>query len=173
MLFVSKKYLAEEETQKEINNKIGTNADTESQMPTTLFSGIKQFLKNLTETRAAKIDSNAEKLSNSVYGLQAIKNEVTAAKNAAGGSVIKSVQRGIVTITGGTASAKITAVNISKSVVIFGGASLAADSGHYGNVSAAMQLCRLWLENSTTVKAEREYIADENLYIPWQVIEFY
>ncbi len=138
-------YLPDKQTLDDVNAKVGTANDTPSSTPMSLFSGIKQLLSSLTAhinnwtaARAGKIDTidtNAarltatraeyiDKLNNGTYGLQAIKNEVTAAKNAAGGSAIKSVQRGVLTIAASSYEGTATlaqSVNMSKAVVLYGG----------------------------------------------------
>ena len=106
---MSKTYIADKDTLDAVNGKIGTKDDVPSPNPISLFAGIKQLLKSLsdhmsswTSARAAKVDyldttvgsrapantalstaqwTNAragylDKLNNSSYGLEAIKNAV-------------------------------------------------------------------------------------------------
>lgn len=82
---------------------------------------------------------------------------------------IKSIQRGVMTVTPsaglGTATATITAVNTSKSVVTLLGTRFTAND--YGNIN-----CRIELTNSTTVTAQVN-AAGAAMEIGWQVVEFY
>lgn len=89
-------------------------------------------------------------------------------------SAVKSVQRGVITIekSASNASATISEVNLSKSVVVYGGASSPVASTHNGSYAASAMLCRLWLDSSTVVKVEREYAWSTALNVPYQVIEY-
>ncbi len=84
---MSKSYIADKPTLDNVNEKVGTENDTPSSTPTTLFAGIKQLLNSLTAhvnnwtaARAGYID----KLNNGTYGLEAIKNAINAVANSAG-----------------------------------------------------------------------------------------
>lgn len=114
---MSKTYIADKDTLDVVNEKIGTKDDAPSPNPISLFAGIKQLLKGLSDhmaswtgDRAAKVDyldttvgsrapantalSTAQwtnvragyldKLNNSSYGLEAIKNELSSVKGIIG-----------------------------------------------------------------------------------------
>lgn len=85
-------------------------------------------------------------------------------------SLIKSVQRGTITITGGNSSntATITAVVLANSLLAWGSNGL----NTAGQVDAAMFMARLELTNTTTVTATRGGTT-EDLTVPYQVIEFW
>lgn len=108
-----------------------------------------------TDTRAGYIDL----LANSTYGLKALNNK----------SSIKSVQRGIITIsedaTVGTAT--ISSVNTSKAVVIFGGSIYSSDGSNSARWDA-----RLVLKSDTKVEATRAPGSSYTASVPYQVLEF-
>lgn len=168
-------HIADKETLDEVNSKVGASSDATS--GTSLFAKINRLLTTLanhvaawTSTRAAKIDAidtNAAKLSNTTYGLEALKGYVdevesllkngtyglSALKAAAGGSVIKSIQRGVITIAVSTisASATISQVDTSKAVVLYGG-SAGGPTGD-GSTTTANSNVQLSLTNGTTITA--------------------
>lgn len=82
---------------------------------------------------------------------------------------VKSVQRGVISLTPsaglGTGTATITAVDTTKSVVMWLGQRHTAND--YGNINS-----RVELTNSTTVTA---YVSAAGALteIGWQVVEFY
>lgn len=86
-------------------------------------------------------------------------------------SMVKRIQRGVITIPSGSASATaaITAVNTAKAVVLYGGASGGKDNGmgssEDGNAT-------LQLTSSTVVTATR-FFTTYNATVPYQVIEYY
>lgn len=84
---------------------------------------------------------------------------------------VKSVQRGTVNFPtsgeGSPVTANISAVNVDKSVVLYGGVSI-ADS----TATPDEYMGRVVLTNSTTVTAYRGGLG-EALSLSWQVIEFY
>lgn len=85
-------------------------------------------------------------------------------------STVKSVQRGIITIAGGKASATATinAVNMSKSEISYAGLLTGSD---YGGTSTATHLV---LTNATTVTATRGTSGyTTKVEIPYQVVEYY
>lgn len=82
-------------------------------------------------------------------------------------SMVKSVQRGTITIpvNGYSATATITAVNMNKAVVIYGG---------YDGYVLNQYDVKLDLTNSTTVTASsKSKFTMNNADVPYQVIEFY
>lgn len=76
-----------------------------------------------------------------------------------GGSPIKSIQRGIITIAVGTATATITAVDTTKSVLSYLGTKLTAGS----------DTATLVLTDSTTITATMTGTGQ----VSWQLVEHY
>ena len=173
-----------------VNTKVGTSGDTASSTPTTLFAGIKGLIAWFTGTwtavRAGYVDTintntatnnTASKtgtlsqkesygislLENSTYGLSALKTALT------GGSVrvVKSVQRGTITLTStSSTSANISAVNTSKSVLNYLGMTTLMDSTRV--------LIQLALTNSTTVTAKTNGATETYpSTVSFEVIEYY
>ena len=92
-----------------------------------------------------------------------------SAFQSGGVSVVKSVQRGVIQITGDskTNTATINAVNLNKSVVISAGFNIPGTTTGYGKTPMVT------LTNSTTVTATRDDAANTDSSIPYQVLEFY
>ena len=91
-----------------------------------------------------------------------------SALQSGGVSMVKSIQRGVISILGGQSenTATISAVNTNKSVVLFGGYKTTGNSGIF--------CTQLTLTNSTTVTAARNAVAKDYINIvPYQVIEYY
>ena len=82
-------------------------------------------------------------------------------------SVIKSIQRGVITITSGqtTATATISSVTTGKTMLNFLGSRRASSSSENHN-------CTLTLTNATTVTARRDGTL-QDAYVGFEVIEFY
>lgn len=87
------------------------------------------------------------------------------------GKIIKSVQRGVISMEGDTATATITSVNTSKAVVVHGWSTLQSLNGSYDYASGWD--ARLALTNSTTITATRSNVGTSASYVNYQVIEFY
>lgn len=113
------------------------------------------------------LESTSQELKTLIESLQ------TALGN--GLSAVKSVQRGVIAIqhkTGEvvTKTATISAVNVNKAVLVYGGHSKSVEAG------AAMQGEHIELTNSTTITAKVScpYWGGDayNHYLPYQVIEF-
>lgn len=87
-----------------------------------------------------------------------------------GPSRIKSVQRGVITITGAATlvTATITAVDTSKSVCRFMGAEVSA-----GTTWGASTGARVTLTNSTTVTASRQDASGNNTLVGYEVEEWW
>ncbi|MBQ5615451.1 MAG: hypothetical protein IIU81_03885, partial [Peptococcaceae bacterium] len=83
---------------------------------------------------------------------------------------VKSVQRGLITLAGtvNTATATISTVDISKSIVLSTGY-LTSNGGQDGMYT----LTHLVLTDSTTVTAQRGATGNVVVTIPYQVVEFY
>ena len=91
-------------------------------------------------------------------------------------STIKSIQRGVISITSTnqTATVTITSVDTDKSVVIYGGTKQLRQDGWSLSLSPDSYLT---LTNSTTVTVTRYYSAGSpsvvTTELPWQVVEYY
>lgn len=83
---------------------------------------------------------------------------------------IKSVSRGVLTITAGnlTATATIPAVNTAKSELRFLGVSDGS-----GDTNPSKYLVRLYLNNSTTVGAIKEATTVGSSNVTWELTEWY
>lgn len=86
-----------------------------------------------------------------------------------GGNTIKSVQRGVITISSGTSSgtATITSVDTSKSIVNF--LNWACNTG---GVAQSNYSPYVTLTNTTTVTAAKGDTSAITDYVSWEVIEF-
>lgn len=78
---------------------------------------------------------------------------------------IKSIQRGVITLTSATATATISAVDTSKSFISFLGFTTNSDSLSRGTV-------RLSLASATSVTAIKTS-APDNATVSYEVVEFY
>lgn len=91
-------------------------------------------------------------------------------------SVIKSIQRGVLVITGTnqTGTVTITSVDTDKSVVIYGGTKQHRQDNWSLSLSPDAYLT---LTNSTTVTVTRYYHSGSpgvvQTDLPWQVVEYY
>ena len=109
-------------------------------------------------------------LQSTLEEVKALAQEIKTLASSGSGSVIKSVQRGIITIASGKTegTATISSVNTSKAVVLFGGSIWGTnDSSDYSIRWDA----RLVLSSSTKVTATRAY-ANSTATVPYQVLEF-
>ena len=86
---------------------------------------------------------------------------------AFGQSVVKSIQRGTITVTGTSNTATITSVDIPKSVVIWGGSNFQ----HATGADERAWNINLVLTNATTVTATRNSSID-SCVVPFQVLEY-
>ena len=87
---------------------------------------------------------------------------------AFGQSVIKSIQRGTITVTGTSNTATITAVDVDKSVVLWGGNNFQHATAH----DERAWNINLVLTNSTTVTADRGPQTIDSCIVPFQVLEY-
>lgn len=99
----------------------------------------------------------------SVFQQVLAKLEALEAAVAAGGSAVKSVQRGTISHSEKTGTATINAVDVTKSVVIY--------TGQIVSGANAQFIPALTLESSTQVKSTT-YSSTNGLTVPYQVIEF-
>ena len=139
-----------------------------SKVDTEMASAVSNTATNNTASKtgvlSAKLAYVISLLENTTYGLSAL-------KTASGSSVVKSVQRGVITISTGNYSntATISSVNTSKAVVIYTGDTF----GYYGSSAGAYaEHYYLELTNSTTITAECADKVDSNVKIPYQVVEY-
>lgn len=87
-----------------------------------------------------------------------------------GGGGIKSIQRGVITITSGntTATATITAVDTSKTELRFLGGSGTDGAGAVSNIP------RVALTNSTTITATTGFATSgSGSFVSWELTEYY
>lgn len=90
-------------------------------------------------------------------------------------SGVKSIQRGVITITSGgfTATAGVSSVNTSKSLLSHLGNSWQnIQSGTYGTFNEGAAHGYIALSNSTTVTASRS-ISLHSLAVSWELVEYY
>ena len=155
---MSKTYIADKDTLDAVNGKIGTKDDAPSPNPISLFAGIKQLLKGLSDhmaswtgDRAVKVDyldttvgsrapantalSTAQwtnvragyldKLNNSSYGLEAIKNtvdkkdigsaiKVTVSELDSSNNIFSGTGKGVLFINSGGANVMIDGRSIGS-----------------------------------------------------------
>ena len=85
-----------------------------------------------------------------------------------GGSGIKSIQEGTATIASGntTGTGSISAIDTDRSVVLFEGSLTAVNDMQAG-------LCRVYITNSTTITAERDYGPAFATTGGFMVVEYY
>lgn len=91
---------------------------------------------------------------------------------------IKSIQRGVITISTNTSSSSVTinSVNTSKSVLHYLGQSTSSYNSGYGTYggSGASADAYLTLSNSTTITATRTVSSTNYIqYISYQIVEYY
>ncbi len=81
---------------------------------------------------------------------------------------IKSIQRGVISVGGTSATATITAVNVNKSILFH----LGEKSGVTIAYSRLYIGVKLGLTNSTTITAE-VYDSDCDAIVSFQIVEYY
>ena len=101
------------------------------------------------------------------------RDAILAQLGSGGSSVIKSIQRGVITVTAGssnrTGTATINAVNVNKAMLLFLGCTNDGEAEQNDDFKYA----HVKLTNSTTVTAER--ISGHSritVYVSYEVIEF-
>ena len=181
-----KNHIADKETLDAVNGKVGSSGDGIS--GTSLFAKINKLLGTVadhvaewTSARAANIDNLDAAISTRAPANTALSNAVWT--NTRAGyldklnsgvpvtsmpSVIKSVQRGIITIPakGKEASATLTqSVNLNKAVVLYGGS--IGGEGNPGSWDA-----QLVLAAANKVTVARAYAPGYTATVPYQVLEF-
>jgi 3-oxoacyl-(acyl-carrier-protein) synthase len=83
-------------------------------------------------------------------------------------SVIKSIQRGTISMTGASATATVTAVVLAKSVVLWGGSDFNVAGGY---TDATDAFAKMVLTNTTTVTTSR-LVSAGACTLSYQVVEY-
>lgn len=118
---------------------------------------------------ASSTGSLSQKLSYLINKVEALESSSSSSS-----SVVKSVQRGVISFSRATATATINAVNVNKAIVVFGGSSYRGNYGGSDPYDSGYWDARLTLTNSTTVTATVGYYNSAwTGPTAWQVIEFY
>lgn len=86
-----------------------------------------------------------------------------------GGTTIKSIQRGTITLTSGntSATATVTAVDTTKAELQMLGANGSSNSSLNDE-----QICRIALTNSTTITATSHAAASNDVRVAWELTEW-
>ena len=88
---------------------------------------------------------------------------------ASGGAVIKSVQRGLSELSGGSSlSVTINPVDMSRSVLLI---SISAETG-LSTDSPASAVCSARLASKTSIFIYRQISSPQPLYVSWEVVEY-
>ena len=88
---------------------------------------------------------------------------------ASGGAVIKSVQRGIATLSGGSyLSVTINPVNMSRSVLFI---SISAGTGQSTDAPSSA-VCSARLNSETSIFIYRQISSPQPVYVSWEVVEY-
>lgn len=120
---------------------------------------------------ASSTGSLSQKLSYLINKVEALESSSSSSS-----SVVKSVQRGVISFSRATATATINAVDVNKAIVVCGGSSYGVTNGsnYYDAGYSGYWDARLTLTNSTTVTATVAYYSSGYTGpTAWQVIEFY
>lgn len=167
--------VAQQETVDEIKNKIGTEADADTQP--TLFGRLAQLKNMLLEklaellTKVTGIDGKIGTNEDSA-GTSTLFGQVKDISEKMPTGAVKSVQRGIINIgTNGLReiTTTISEVDPNKSIVILTTGSIQNGSSSYPTNGMGTWLVSL-TSNSFTIKASSYNRADTS-FISWQVIE--
>lgn len=93
------------------------------------------------------------------------------------GGGIKSIQRGTVSVSSGSATATITAVNTAKTMLNFCGCTSGVMSANVGGtiIDGAAVLARIDLTSSTvvTASAPTSYGSISSIVVSYEVIEYF
>ena len=125
-----------------------------------------RMLEEMKSFFTALIGKNKDAGTDTLFGYVADKETQAAIYNALGNGsgIIKSIQRGTLNLTQGTSgSATINAVDVNKSIVLYGGSTY-KDCDYDGYI---------YLKNSTTIEAIRTTGGSITSKFPYQVVEFY
>lgn len=167
--------VAQQATVKEINNKIGTESDADTQP--TLFGRLAQ-LKNVLLEKLAEVLTKVTGIdgkigtSGDTAGSTTLFGQVKDISEKMPTGIIKSVQRGIINV-GANGEKEVTTtiseINPNKSIVILTTGSLQNGSDRYPTNGMGAWLVSL-TSNSFTIKAS-SYNSAATSVISWQVIE--
>ena len=146
-----------------IDAKIGTSSDNESKA--TLFGKlwvIRNIVDWIKTWLTDKLDMKISIVNTSALDAA---QKAEAARVAASGSVVKSVQRGSVALTSQSVTVTISKVNLLKSILIVSPAIFGA-TGTYSSEKAGG-----YFYNDTSIRINTSY-SNMNASVHWQVIEF-
>lgn len=124
------------------------------------------------KTMTLNNDGTLTLAANPTANMHAATKQYVDSKLSGGVSVIKNIQRGIITIPKNEheGTATISSVNTGKSIVVYGGA-VYTDGDYDGGYSGRWD-ARLVLTNATTVTAHRAWNSNVAAYVPYQVVQF-
>lgn len=147
------------------NTAANNTASTTGTLSQKISSAIANTATNNTASKtgilSAKLAYVISLLENTTYGLSAL-------KTASSSSVVKSVQRGVITLERNVSNtATISPVATSKTVVLYTG-----DTNNSSEEYAKNFRIQLVLTDSTTITASRGSNSG-TVTVPYQVIEFY
>lgn len=178
--------VAQQATVNEINNKIGTESDADTQP--TLFGRLAQ-LKNVMVEKLAemltkvtgidgKIGTAADgaeqgtlfgKIADAKTELSTVKGSVEQIKNTISSGMVRSVQRGRVSAIGRKGKEiEITPVDANKSIVLVNSGSVVT-----GDAALGMGACTYLSDDGRYIYISVGYDAAGSISVAWQVIEFY
>jgi hypothetical protein len=129
--------------------------------------GLPEALMSFTR-RQVGLRTDAASATGSLHAKVAYIAEKDIVKN---GSAIKSIQRGTLVLSGLSATASISEVNVNKTMLNLVGASSKSKSVS-GTPATGHHFVRLVLTSGTTVSATRE-ASDADATVSYEVIEFY
>lgn len=173
---MSKEYLADKPTLDEVNEKMG-DAEGSSIFAklNSIISAIADHVAIWTAAKAGNLDTTVSSRAPASTALSTThwtntragyldKLNSGVAVSSLAGKLVKSVQRGVATVSANSSSVTITitAVNTARSIVLYG-----------GNAKSHIWGAALELVNSTTLKVTAPGSHSEGIPIPWQVVEFY
>lgn len=102
---MSKTYLADKQTLDTVNTKVGASSDAESSTPATLFAGLKNIIKGITEIKKSASDGKT-KVAGAITG-----KGISTAADATFTTMANNINA-IITLGQGTADANATAAQI-------------------------------------------------------------
>lgn len=178
--------VAQEATVAEINDKIGTESDADTQP--TLFGRLAQLKNVLVEKLAevltkvtgvdGKIGTAADgaeqgtlfgKIADAKTELSTVKGSVEQIKNTMPTGIVKSVQRGRASVSGRSGEEiEITPVDANKSIVLVNSGSIVT-----GDPALGMAAYAYLSDDGRYIFISTGYNTTNQIGIAWQVIEFY
>lgn len=178
--------VAQQTTVNEIKNKIGEESDADTQP--TLFGRLAELKKVLTEkltellTKVTGMDGKigtaadgAEqgtlfgKIADAKTELSTVKGSVEQIKNTISSGMVRSVQRGRVSVSGMQGKEiEITPVDANKSIVLVNSGSIVT-----GDAALGMGAYTYLSDDGRYIYISVGYSATNSISVAWQVIEFY